>query len=533
MVMHDIVVSGVGLNGVAVSKPVLLQMNREDFPAALLRDLAALGQPPLSSAQPVVTAPSIPGTFYHPVTRVLHVALVQLACESVGSPRLDPARVLSAGLVIRRVPRLNGVSELSKPAAAAWQWMRNANGQFAWLPPDPKNPNMADADPDPTLRPQVRSGQPALDQLLAVQTLSSASTEVSTPAFVAAPDVCGAAQRTLAYALIPTASKEASTQQPPPLPSYHAKDVLPILPTLLKAGHHCSPYAGKPATYLFMSDDYAKAQTPGDFVTFSATLRLLYTALGAFGNTPDAQALMKILNRRSVTVGSAQRPVGDFFSEAASKLIDYDPNLEPASQNPPQIQMPDSWEFFTHQDQVDIVHAVAPLLQAGAAAAATPQGRFQDATRLYRVRMFFRIKPEPPCTTPQLVWSCYSDPIRIAAWYESGGRPTAPIPLPDPTDRNLLQNAKKNSAFAVPSGLMSAMQGSTMSGLSSGTPPGPGSGGGIGITWICSFSIPLITICAYFVLNLFLSLLNIVFFWMAFIKICIPIPVPKPSGGED
>ncbi len=40
-------------------------------------------------------------------------------------------------------------------------------------------------------------------------------TEDSTPAFVAAPDVCKPPRRTLVYALIPTASRETSTQQPP------------------------------------------------------------------------------------------------------------------------------------------------------------------------------------------------------------------------------------------------------------------------------------------------------------------------------
>jgi hypothetical protein len=44
---------------------------------------------------------------------------------------------------------------------------------------------------------------------------------------------------------------------------------------------------------------------------------------------------------------------------------------------------------------------------------------------------------------------------------------------------------------------------------------------------ICSLSIPIITICAFLVLMIFLQLLNIVFFWMAFFKICLPIPVKK------
>jgi hypothetical protein len=77
---------------------------------------------------------------------------------------------------------------------------------------------------------------------------------------------------------------------------------------------------------------------------------------------------------------------------------------------------------------------------------------------------------------------------------------------------------------------MNAMSGSTLDGLSSGTPP-PKSG--IQLNWICGFSIPLITICAFFVLNIFLSLLNIVFFWLPFIKICIPFPMPSPANSGD
>jgi hypothetical protein len=105
-----------------------------------------------------------------------------------------------------------------------------------------------------------------------------------------------------------------------------------------------------------------------------------------------------------------------------------------------------------------------------------------------------------------------------------------PVPLPDPTDPKVLQGMKNkpNAAFAVPAGLMNSMQGVTFNGLGSGS--GGGGGGGT-LDWICGFNIPLITICAFFVLNIFLSLLNIVFFWLPFIKICIPFPAPPPPGA--
>ena len=519
MVKHDIGVQGVGLNGVPQNKPVLLQMNDDDFPNAFLRDLSAIGQPQLSSTQTLPTTPNIPVTLYQPVTRVAHLALVQLCCESPGLPRLNPARVLSAGLVVRQVPLAGG------PPAAALPWMRNANGQFAWAPRDP---SQADDDPDPTLRPQLQSGRPELDQLLAAQALATAMTESTTPAFVAAPNVCNAAQRTLVYALIPTASSEASTQQPPSVPQLDPATLKQILPTLLKCGKHCFPQADQTVTYQYMSDDYAKANNASDFLVFSATLRLLYSAFGLFDpNNAGAPALLNVLNQHYVTIqngsGYVQQPMGQFYQDAAAALIDYDPNAD--APPVPQLIMPHAWDFFSKADEAELLSVMAPLLQSRGSASVAPQGRFQDATRLYRARLFFRIKSESPTCPPELVWSCYSDPFRIGAWYESAGRAVAPVPLPDPFDRNVLKSAKPTSAFAVPPSLMNAMGGTTLSGLSAGT--APAGGGGVGLGWICSFSIPLISICAFFVLNIFISLLNICFFWMAFIKICIPFPAPK------
>ncbi|HTT63975.1 MAG TPA: hypothetical protein VMG35_19120 [Bryobacteraceae bacterium] len=535
MVRHNVAVSGVNLAGVAQSKPVLLQINDDEFPKGFLQELGAIPSPSTgvsgTNARRIThlpTAPAIPVTLYQPVQRVTHLALVQLACESVGYPRLDPRRVESAGLVIRRVPQWNGVNNL---AGLASPWVSDSNGQFSWILADP---NRADDDPDPTRRPSPQTGQPALNQMLAAQTLAAAYTEINTPAFVAAPDVCNAAQRTLVYAVIPTASSESSSQAPPP-PAYEKSTLLQALPTLLKAGPHASPQADQPVNYQWMSDDFAKAHNGSDFLIFSNTLRMMYTVFGVFDGNADAQSLLGILNRRSVTVadgngGYTQVPMGQFYQTAAATLIDYDQNADP-TQSAPQITMPLSWDFLSVDDQNQVAAEAAKLLAGRSAMTLTPQGRFQDASRLYRLRLFFRIKSENPGCPPQLVWSCYSDPFRIAAWHESSGRVVPPVVLPDPTDPNVLKSLKNkpNCAFAVPAGLMNSMQGVTLSGLSSGA---GGGGGGINLNWICGFSIPLITICAFFVLNIFLTLLNIVFFWLPFIKICIPFPFSPPPGAQ-
>jgi hypothetical protein len=564
MVMHDVVVSGVNLAGALQSRPALLQINDDDFPKVFLQELSTVPQPPASTMfallpgelPPPVAAPApmpppalrrvlhlpatpaIPVTFFQPVQRVMHLALVQLNCDTIGSPRLDPKRVLSAGLVIRRVPLSDGFSNLQGLASP---WLKDSSGQFSWQLADPLH---VDDDPDPTQRPIPQSGQPALNQMLAAQALATANTETYTPAFVAAPSVCNAAQRTLVYAVIPTASSESSSQLPPP-PQYDDKTLAKALPTLLKHGEHAAPQAGNVVNYQWMSDDFVRAKGATDFLIFSTTLRMLHTVFGAFEPTPEAANLLAVLNQHNVTMpASCPTPtvqMGAFYRHAATQLIDYDPSPT-STAAVPTLTMPVAWDVLSHKDQHQIVEAIKALLNQRSAKALTPQGRFQDATRLYRLRMFFRIKNENPNCPPQLVWSCFSDPFRIAAWYEGSGRPVAPVPLPDPTDPGFLASTKPDplkpasfaSSFAVPSGLMNSMQGTTLSGLLN-LPPGSGpsggsAGGGINLNWICGFNIPLITICAFFVLNIFLSLLNIVFFWLPFIKICIPFPFSPPPG---
>jgi hypothetical protein len=49
--------------------------------------------------------------------------------------------------------------------------------------------------------------------------------------------------------------------------------------------------------------------------------------------------------------------------------------------------------------------------------------------------------------------------------------------------------------------------------------------GGIDIGFICSFSLPIITLCAFILLMIIVILLNIVFWWIPLLKICFPIPL--------
>ena len=529
MVKHDVLVRGVDMQGTTQVRPVLLQMHDTDFPAHFLQDLANPAQQPVSSTTTVASSQASPATLFQPVQRIVHLAMVQVNCNTVMLPPVAPTRVVSAGLVIRKVHRKpGGVSKpLDEVSLPPFAWMHSAQGSFDWIR---LRADQEKLDPDPTKRPQLQSGWADLDKRLAAMKLSVAKTEVFTPAFVAPPDVCKTLGQTIVYALIPTASSEVSDSQTPP-PSYDnptdRQSLADNLPVFLKSGPSSAPFPGTSITTQWMSDDFLLNQQPslsssdiGLFQGFTTTLRMLQSVFGAFGDSPGGKAILQVLNRHNVTQNGSSRPMGDFYSSAADALLGPGTSLDTT------IAMPTQWDSLPSQDQTDLLDALILALAPQSTNVLAPQGRFQDSTRLYTARIFLRIKPENPVCPTQLLWSHPSEPFRIAAWYENGGRPHPPIALPDPS--KLRDLAKPNASFHVPAGLMNAMQGSSLSGMMKGS----GGGGGITIDWICGFSIPLITICAFFVLNIFFSLLAIIFFWLPFFKICIPIPVPKPSDGD-
>jgi hypothetical protein len=47
---------------------------------------------------------------------------------------------------------------------------------------------------------------------------------------------------------------------------------------------------------------------------------------------------------------------------------------------------------------------------------------------------------------------------------------------------------------------------------------------------ICSLSIPIITLCALFLLMIMVALLNFIFFWLPFFLVCFPIPGLKAKS---
>jgi hypothetical protein len=121
-----------------------------------------------------------------------------------------------------------------------------------------------------------------------------------------------------------------------------------------------------------------------------------------------------------------------------------------------------------------------------------------------------------------------SAPFQIAPFFDPDA-PARPIRIALPLDTSIagLRKFKKNVAFIFSKNLGDQISRSQdlnklLKGqMDSGQPFG------LGLGQICSFSIPIITLCATIVLMIFISLLNIVFWWIPFLKICLPIPTRR------
>ena len=155
-----------------------------------------------------------------------------------------------------------------------------------------------------------------------------------------------------------------------------------------------------------------------------------------------------------------------------------------------------------------------------------PKYDLRGATR-YVIRCVYQ---RPQCGP--LHADVVSDPSRdfaIASFFDADA-PSRPITITLPIDTSIagLRKMPRNVSFLMSNQLRSQLD--RVSDAKEALKGNIGSGSEFDLGMICSFSIPIITICALIVLMIFVVLLNIVFWWMPFLKICFPIPVTKASA---
>lgn len=139
----------------------------------------------------------------------------------------------------------------------------------------------------------------------------------------------------------------------------------------------------------------------------------------------------------------------------------------------------------------------------------------------YVVRLVYE---RPQCAPLQQVVSLPSQVFRIAPFFDPDAPwPPVRIPLPADVSINGMRKFSKNVSFMLSESMqkkMNSITGEEKALLKDEGQPSEG----LGIAFICSFSIQIIFIVAFMLLLIFVIVLNIVFWWIAFFKICFPIP---------
>jgi hypothetical protein len=123
-------------------------------------------------------------------------------------------------------------------------------------------------------------------------------------------------------------------------------------------------------------------------------------------------------------------------------------------------------------------------------------------------------------------WGQPSDAFAVAAAFDPDAARPSLIEMPSLADAK--KGAARGASFDLPPDLADLVNGlNSNSAVQTMWSGGGGPSGGLGIRFICSFSLPVITICAMIMLSIIISLLNIFLGWMAWVKICLPVPAKK------
>ncbi len=526
----------IGLTG---SVPTVLRRMDDDPVAGVLADLRKPGLGAIANT--LVTQFDESWRFFQPVHRVFHVVLLEAVCDPYSAevdafqPRLDPLKIDSAGLVLRRYA-------LTTRELEGWRTLKGIpNNSIAklrgWIAIFDDALNQ-DPDPQRQTAPaaqrvaasgipsaiQLKAGRPELDRQLSVmQAVENTYSEQVHPLFVAPPEICQHLGKTVLYALVPSTSRELS----------EAENVESAFDLDFVKSHLPPFFAETPATDINPLNRRRRLRRPGETEEFEEEagtlaekrdraykeiLRQLSEEFELLKDLPTSQALLASLNQFSLFEGITPCLAGSALKAAAEQL-------STAGTIP---YLPAAWGVIDNRVGSLIATRVKAILDRRIQVAIPQLNRFDELDREYSLRAFIRVKTDNGCP-PKLWWSDNSPPFTIRRWYENSPVPPVQVALPDLIGEDFSQ-LSPNVTFAVPAGLFNAIDGMTLKDLLDGKKP---AGGGPTLDWICGFNIPIITICAFIVLNIFLQLLNFIFQWLPFIKICVPIPVSQSSQGGN
>ena len=533
---------GVGLESNELLQPFLTQLTSDQFMTEFLGVLAGSSPTDLATMTPATTSDGTdPGLYrlYQPISQRYYLVTASLVCRRVGIP--DRA--------VRRSKGERTTFVLRQLAADG--------SELAWVPAPAATPG----DPpggswNPTVPGQLTIGE---DQL---------PMHAAPVAGFAAPGTTAAAfgmsepgRRTVHYGYIPTGRRERlvtaltkskvlqllssvdpSGQQDPTLSALWTRVILPW--GVLKGTLPPSPPPTPPPSGT--NTDYSSLYILLDLSDWLSTyLPSVHDALIGETTLPSgtpAEELRAALAAISVaTEVSGSPPVTDVaLGQALSDLV-------------PFATLVTGLDTGVPAKSYDLVNSTIPLnwLADAGTGPATPSMPAslaylaRGALQQYHVQPIVpdeldgMIKADPTLPTPGYspdtyiirtvfehdpcvpVLSAPSRPFQLARALD-GDAPARKIRIALPDISNLRQ-FQRGVAIEMPPSLRRVLDRVTPAMLQG---QGLGDDPGVELGMICSFSIQIMWVLSFMVMFLFVISFNIIFWWMAFIKICFPIPVP-------
>ena len=490
-------------------RPVLVERRDQEFLEGLFRDLLRPDRRDLLQQLAPELKNGVPMLF-QPVHRVFNLVLVEAHCFEGFEAPLDPARIESAGVVLRRLPEEAGGD------VGRWVHEGSAVRGWHWSADD----EVLEEDPDAERRQAARSGSGAIDDALRRrQAPFDALSEPVTPLFPVPPEVCDAVGATLLVGVLSVTSSEISEPAPagaPPreLPGrfeYSDTDLRTQLADWLKVRTQprAVPWAGQ---WLTRQAVATPSNLSSEQRKYLQMLQQVVIQFDLFGESPEATAMQDALRPvRLPFPGGSDIDAVTHLEQATGVLVRGETGV---------FRMPLEWPPLSSTRADAIREAAREALGLRADRMTPGEAKFGEVSATYQARAFVRVMHDPDCP-PRLVWTEPTEPFRIAPWFRGSPVPAPPIDLPDPFDPDTLDALTPNVSFKVPAKLFNFLRDNVPEDVFKGEASEPGQGE---VIWFCGFNIPIITIVAFILLFLILNLLNIIFWWLPIVKICIPIP---------
>ena len=482
-----------------------------------------------------------------PLHRAFHLVCCEVVCEQLGLPALDPQKITSAGFVIRK---LNNGKELS--------WMLEDGEALGWQPA-----SVELRDPDIHRRLCAngvlsrRADQPAYsgEEVHPLHTLKTrdAAGKCHTLLFGYLPLGGFHYHRNAATAIDPQSQQEllAADTESLPWPFGFRKP----LEQTWRSEHGQPVDQGRPGKPMFellrlLVNRYhlGEAQVDGNAALEKYCAGLCFydvprlpvqlRSQGYSEANQDRFAPFRKLNLfgylQACFAQGEDNPLVKWIIRQEQRA-DAAGGLDRLSQLEP---LPDSAGRGTLSLSLLLLAADAQELrtllnqrlrdQTLAQAKEIPIPKFtQGADDLYQVVPFVRSLNDQG--SEQIQWAAAaarSIVFRVAAPFDPEASRPALIQMPSLAD--LKRGLAKGASMITPPDTFNLMNSLKLNkGAGPDALPDSEPGPGLGIQWICSFSLPVITLVAMILLMIMISLLNIVFFWLPWVRICLPFPKLK------